>query len=98
MNPAELVSYSPASNVTEAARTRRSLRDFLPREVPTEQLESLLETAARAPSGTNMQPWNVYVVRGETRDRLCEAVCHAFDNEQEQHQGEGPRLHHLAFQ
>ncbi len=51
-------------------------------------IRTILQSAARAPSGTNMQPWQVYVVTGLMRDRLCEAVCSAFDNEPEQHEGE----------
>ena len=88
MNPEELVSYTPSSSTSDAVKTRRSLRDFLPTEVSQSTIETLLESAARAPSGTNMQPWQVYVVRGATRDALCDAVCHAFDNEQGQHEGE----------
>ncbi len=82
------ISYTAAETVSEAVITRRSLRAFLPTDVSDEQLASLLEKAARAPSGTNMQPWQAYVVKGDTRQRLCEAVCHAFDNERGQHQGE----------
>lgn len=88
MSHSEHISYAPAASVGAAIRTRRSLRAFLATDVPDADLQQILETAARAPSGTNMQPWNVYSVRGDTRHRLCDAVCEAFDKEKDQHQGE----------
>ena len=42
----------------------------------------MLEIAARAPSGTNTQPWKTYVLTGATRDKLCSTVCQAFDDPQ----------------
>ena len=63
----------------EAIASRRSVRAFLPTPVPQETIEEILDLAARAPSGTNMQPWMGYVLRGEEKDRLCDAVCAVFD-------------------
>jgi len=74
------VDYGPASSVTRAIETRRSLRAFLPDTVSIETLKHMLTAAARAPSGTNMQPWKIHVVTGETRQKLCDHVCAAFDN------------------
>ena len=51
-------------------RARKSVRAFRPDPVPLALVRELLETASRAPSGTNIQPWKVYVVAGEVRDRL----------------------------
>lgn len=51
-------------------RSRRSIRAFLGRPVPTETIKTILELATRAPSGSNMQPWNVYVLMGEAKIRL----------------------------
>ncbi|WP_448035266.1 nitroreductase family protein [Bradyrhizobium liaoningense] len=34
----------------------------------------MLQAAARSPSGTNMQPWRVYVLTGEVRDQLVQEV------------------------
>ncbi|MEQ9334008.1 nitroreductase [Thalassobaculum sp.] len=58
---------------------RRSVRAFLDTPVPRETIERILALAARAPSGTNMQPWKVHVLTGAARDRLCDAVVAAFD-------------------
>jgi nitroreductase len=51
-------------NVTEAVRSRHSIRAFLDRPVPESVLRDVLETAARAPSGGNLQPWRIYAVSG----------------------------------
>ena len=63
--------------VDQAIETRQSMRAFLPQPVPRETLTHLLELAARAPSGTNTQPWKVYVLQGASRDQLTEKVCAA---------------------
>lgn len=51
--------------VDEAIASRRSIRAFLPTPVPRAEIEAILAVAARAPSGTNMQPWKVIVLTGE---------------------------------
>ncbi len=60
--------------VDEALRARRSVRAFLPQPVPRVVIEEILKSAARAPSGTNIQPWKIHVVAGEVRDRLVREV------------------------
>lgn len=66
---------SPQQEAVDAAiASRRSIRAFLPKPVERADLERILEVAARAPSGTNTQPWKVYVLTGEARERLCEAI------------------------
>ncbi len=67
-----------ARSVEEAILTRRSLRAFKPDPVPRETVERILALASRAPSGTNIQPWKVYVVAGEARDRLAKAMHEEF--------------------
>lgn len=78
--------------VDEAIRSRRSIRAFLPRAVAREDIENLLEIASRAPSGTNTQPWKVYVLTGAARERLSAAILDAYlDPEQlAQHTEEYP--------
>ena len=61
-------------NVTEAVRTRQSVRAFLDRPVPEAILRQVLETAARAPSGGNLQPWRIYAVAGEPLARFKAAM------------------------
>ena len=52
-------------DVYEAVRSRRAVRAFTDEPVSREVLERVLSTAAWAPSGSNIQPWHVYVVTGE---------------------------------
>ena len=66
---------SQQQEIVDAAITsRRSIRAFLPTEVAREDIERILEVAARAPSGTNTQPWKVVVLTGQARQRLSEAI------------------------
>jgi len=51
-------------NVTEAVCARHSIRAFLDRPVPEALLREVLEIAARAPSGGNLQPWRIYAISG----------------------------------
>jgi nitroreductase len=74
--------------VDAAIESRRSVRAYLPTPVPRDEVERILAVAARAPSGTNMQPWHVHVLTGTARDELVAAVCAAFDHEPEGHQFE----------
>ena len=57
-------------DVLEAIKTRKSIRAFRKDPVPKETLVELLEICQRAPSGTNTQPWYVYVCAGATRDAI----------------------------
>ena len=72
------MAFLPAD---DAIATRRSVRAFLPTPVPRATVEQLLALAARSPSGSNIQPWKVRVVAGETRDRLCAAILEALDRD-----------------
>jgi nitroreductase len=56
--------------VSQACRTRRSIRAFLDRPVPNETLRAALSEATWAPSGGNLQPWRVHVVSGAALARL----------------------------
>jgi nitroreductase len=70
----DALNTNPTPCVDEALATRRSIRAFLPTPVPQEDIESLLAVSARAPSGTNTQPWRVRVLTGAARQRLVDAV------------------------
>lgn len=65
--------------VDEAIRSRMSVRAFTSQPVAEGTIREILELAARAPSGTNTQPWRVYVLRGASRDSLVEQVCAAHE-------------------
>lgn len=68
-------------NAVDAAITSRmSARAFTQQAVPRALLAQILEVASRAPSGTNTQPWKVYVLQGASRDSLVNKVCAAHDS------------------
>ena len=64
--------------VDTAITSRRSIRAFLPTPISREDIEALLNVAARAPSGTNTQPWKVYVLTGATKEKLSNAIMEAY--------------------
>ncbi len=66
--------------VDAAITSRRSVRAFLPTPVAREDIEKILEVAARAPSGTNVQPWKVYVLTGGTKQQLTDSILHVFND------------------
>ena len=66
-------------SVAEAINSRMSTRAFTSQPVPRELIADMLQLASRAPSGTNTQPWKVYVLQGASRDRLVDQVCAAHD-------------------
>ena len=65
--------------VDAAITSRMSTRAFTQQPVPRDTLTAMLDVAARAASGTNTQPWKVYVLQGASRDALVEKVCAAHD-------------------
>jgi nitroreductase len=70
---------SQAALVDAAIESRMSVRAFTAQPVAKETIAQMLDVAARAPSGTNCQPWKVYVLQGASRDSLVEQVCAAHD-------------------
>jgi nitroreductase len=59
----------------EAIERRRSIRKFKPNPVPDEIINTLLDAARFAPSGSNAQPWRFKIVKdSETKDKLARAA------------------------
>ena len=65
--------------IAQALVSRRSVRGFLPTAVARTTIDGILALAARAPSGTNCQPWKVYVCAGAVRDALSADLLAAHD-------------------
>lgn len=61
-------------DLVEGIKTRKSVRAFLPRPVPRETLEQILELAACAPSWSNTQPWEVTVIGGDVMKELQNTI------------------------
>ena len=70
----KVLELDEAAIVDEAISSRRSVRAFLPDPVDSAVVREILEISARAPSGTNMQPWRVYVTTGESKARIGSAI------------------------
>ncbi len=68
------MTRTPAKTVDDAITSRYSCRRFIDRAVTREQIEHLLDVARHAPSGSNTQPWQVYVVTGETKEAISAAI------------------------
>ena len=81
MSSPEGINLDESQTCVDAAITsRRSVRAFLPTTVPNEVVQKILSTAARAPSGTNIQPWRVYVLTGSRLKQLSDAILSAYND------------------
>jgi nitroreductase len=81
MNDAQMLMAEDvaAANATESAiLSRRAVRGFLPTHVDRATVEHLLDVAARAPSGTNMQPWRVVALAGPPLEAFREGLAGEF--------------------
>ena len=54
-----------------------SCRAYLDKPVPQGLIREVLEVARHAPSSTNMQPWQVAVIQGDTKQRIGDAMSAA---------------------
>jgi nitroreductase len=79
-DPLDRSPPGPHPIVDHAITSRRSIRAYLPTPVPRATIEEILAIAARAPSGTNTQPWKVAVLTGAARQRLVDAITAAYDD------------------
>ena len=70
---------STSVTIQQALDSRMSARAFTQQAVSKETITDILQLSARAPSGTNTQPWKVYVLQGESRNSLVAKVCAAHD-------------------
>ncbi|HET8933606.1 MAG TPA: nitroreductase [Polyangiales bacterium] len=61
--------------VAEAVARRRSVRAFTNEPVAPELLREVVEQAARAPSGGNLQPWRIHLLLGAALQRFRGVVA-----------------------
>ena len=64
--------------IDRAISARRSVRAFLDTPVDLAVVREILQVASRAPSGTNTQPWKVYVLTGDAKARLSAEIIETF--------------------
>ena len=62
-------------NLTEAVKTRRTIRAYKPEAVPEPIIREVLEIAREAPSNSNTQPWRIDIVSGAARDELQQCIA-----------------------
>ena len=77
-----MISTEQQQMVDEAIASRRSIRAFLPTPVAREDIEAILQVSARAPSGTNIQPWRVTVLTGAAKERLSDAILKVYHDKE----------------
>ena len=83
-------------DVSEAVQTRRSVRAFRSDPVDGAVLREVLETAARAASGGNLQPWRLFVLGGEPlaalKTRISTRINHEPGSERSEYEIYPPDL------
>ena len=65
-------------DVVEALKVRKSVRAFTEQSVSDDTIHQIIDAARHSPSGVNSQPWQVAVVRGETKERICTRIEERF--------------------
>ena len=63
----------------EALEQRKSVRAYLDKSVSEELIRKILDAARYSPSGVNMQPWDIYVVKGKKKKDIEQRVQESFD-------------------
>lgn len=65
-------------------KSRRSIRKYLPREIPLELVDRVIEAARWAPSAHNAQPWRFFVIRKlEIKEKLAREMAERFQQDLE---------------
>jgi nitroreductase len=80
MTTSNFLPVAESAIVDRAIESRRSVRAYLDTPVPRETILDILRVASRAPSGTNIQPWRVFVLTGASKDQLAAKVLAAHDD------------------
>ena len=67
-------------NLKDIIKSRYSVRSFTKKNVDIEIIKEMLQISKCAPSGGNIQPWKVYVVTGNAKEKLIERALSNYDN------------------
>eukprot|EP01084_Bolivina_argentea_P243755 408548_1 len=65
--------------VSEAVSSRHSCRKFLSTEVPLDLIIKILNESRLSPSSSNLQPWKIYLIHGETKTKLTSIIQNKFE-------------------
>jgi nitroreductase len=69
------------SVVSEIIKSRKSVRSYTSQDVPIELIREILELSSRSPSGSNTQPWKVYILKGSSKETLSKNIITEFEKE-----------------
>lgn len=58
----------------EVIDKRRSIRNYIEKEVTNEEIEEVIKSAMKSPSAHNMQPWKVMITKGEKKDKIADLL------------------------
>lgn len=78
--------------VVQALQARQSVRAFLPELPPAALVREVIEGAALAASGGNLQPWRVQALAGAPLAQLLDAVAKAEPDDDERNPSYPPSL------
>ena len=73
--------YEPApqdidvENFKKVIQSRRSVRKFTEKQIPTEILDQCLDLALLAPNSSNLQPWTFYIVQNQAKKTQLIKAC-----------------------
>jgi len=73
-------------SLIEAIYARRSVRGFLDKKISDSALQRIFEIAQRSPSNCNVQPWRVYIAKGELKDRISRGMIEKIKAEEPHNQ------------
>ena len=82
------------SELDDVVRSRKPVRAFRPDPVPRSRLVEILDVARASPSNFNSQPWRVYVLAGNAKRALGEAIL--LLRIRRHYSRHFPSLHHTA--
>lgn len=84
---------SQFDTVSKAVERRMSVRAFKPDPVPGPVVRELIEAAARAPSGGNLQPWVVHALSGQVlADLKAQVAARLMDRDEPEYHVYPPNL------
>jgi nitroreductase len=67
------------SELANLIKQRRSIRRFLTTPIDQNLLKNILDEARHAPSGSNMQPWNLHILQGNMLRKIIDEVQKEYD-------------------
>ena len=86
----EMFASGFSMNVTDAIKTRISVRAFKPDPIPEALIREIIDVARFAPSGGNLQPWKVIAVAGAERDAVVALARANLPGDEGERRGTGP--------